>query len=81
MRDLPVRDMLSLGAWRMGLGCYRDSFRRRRMSPSSPVDLYTFLDKLFKPRFFTNLHHMEDDEVIGPSKFTSWRCAYLFYVY
>ena len=30
VRDLPLRDMISLGAWRMGLGCSGKFFRRRR---------------------------------------------------
>ena len=35
VRDLPLRDMLSLGAWRMGLGCSGEILPSSP-SPSSP---------------------------------------------
>ena len=36
VRDLPLRDMLSLGAWRMGLGCSAEILPSSSPSPSSP---------------------------------------------
>ena len=36
MRDLPLRDMLSLGAWRMGLGCSGKILPPPSPSPPSP---------------------------------------------
>ena len=36
VRDFPLRDMISLGAWRMGLGCSAKFFRRRRRRLRAP---------------------------------------------
>ena len=49
MRDLPLRDMLSLGAWRMDLDALGKFFRRRRRRRRRrprPLLFIQFLEKV-----------------------------------